>query len=186
MTTSAVPGSSGPLIRRATTTDVRDIQALERRAGGLFRDIGLDAIADDNPPSDDDLSAAIGDGKIHVVDAPTTSPDRPRLAAWLWLGQADGDLLIEQVSADPAFRGQRIGARLVEYAVALARETGVPGVCLTTFSEVPWNGPLYRRLGFVEVPPTELGDDLRRIRVAEGAAGLDVSPRIAMRRPVDV
>ena len=89
-------------------------------------------------------------------------------------------------TADPAFRGQRIGTRLVEYAVALARETGVPGVCLTTFSEVPWNGPLYRRLGFVEVPPTELGDDLRRIRVAEGAAGLDVSPRIAMRRPVDV
>lgn len=180
MTTSAVPGSSGPLIRRATTTDVGDIQALERRAGAPFRDIGLDAIADD------DLSAAIGDGKIHVVDAPTTSPDRRRLAAWLWLGQADGDLLIEQVSADPAFRGQRIGTRLVEYAVALARETGVPGVCLTTFSEVPWNGPLYRRLGFVEVPPTELGDGLRRIRVAEGAAGLDVSPRIAMRRPVDV
>ena len=181
MTTCAVPGSSGPLIRRATTTDVDDIQALERRAGAPFRDI-----ADDDPPGDDDLSAAIGDGKIHVVDAPTTSPDRPRLAAWLWLGQADGDLLIEQVSADPAFRGQRIGTRLVEYAVALARETGVPGVCLTTFSEVPWNGPLYRRLGFVEVPPTELGDDLRRIRVAEGAAGLDVSPRIAMRRPVDV
>ncbi|HIW92232.1 MAG TPA: GNAT family N-acetyltransferase [Candidatus Corynebacterium avicola] len=166
-------------MRTAILDDVEEIRSLERRAGAPFRDVGLDAIADDDPPDVGELSAAVGDGAVFVVDAPA------RLAAWLWLGRADGDLLIEQVSVDPANRGRRTGTRLVEYAVTLAREAGLPGVCLTTFSEVPWNAPLYRRLGFVELAPAELGDDLRRIRDAETAAGLDISPRIAMRRPVD-
>lgn len=176
---STPPGASEPTIRTATLADVEEIRSLERRAGEPFREVGLDTIADDNPPAVEELSAAIAAGSICVVDAPAC------LAAWLWLGRADGDLLIEQVSVDPAYRGYRIGSQLVEYAVTLAREAVLPGVCLTTFAEVPWNAPLYRRLGFVEVAPAELGDDLRRIRDSETAAGLDVSPRIAMRRPSD-
>ena len=53
---------------------------------------------------------------------------------------------------------------------------------LTTFRDVPWNGPYYERCGFRVVEPGELGPGLRRIRAAEVARGLDAEPRVAMRQ----
>jgi hypothetical protein len=49
---------------------------------------------------------------------------------------------------------------------------------------VPFNGPLYERYGFAAIPDEEMGPQLARIRDGERAAGIDVAPRIAMRRPV--
>ncbi|WP_353886615.1 GNAT family N-acetyltransferase, partial [uncultured Corynebacterium sp.] len=35
----------------------------------------------------------------------------------MWPSTADGDLLLEQVSVDPAYRGKRIGSALIQGAV---------------------------------------------------------------------
>jgi predicted N-acetyltransferase YhbS len=142
--------------------------------------VGLDAVADDAPPEAGELAGAVSAGRILVVDDPD-SPGRRRLSAWLWVGVADGDLLIEQVSVDPVHRGKRLGTGLVSLAVDHARHRGFPGVSLTSFVDVPWNGPLYRRLGFRPVHDDALGPDLTAIRAAERAAGLDVAPRSAFR-----
>jgi hypothetical protein len=53
---------------------------------------------------------------------------------------------------------------------------------LTTFADVPWNGPCYERLGFRQLTGTELTPGLRAVRAEEAAHGLDEWPRIAMRR----
>ncbi|MEJ6548824.1 GNAT family N-acetyltransferase [Corynebacterium sp. USCH3] len=169
--------------RRACADDIPAIRELERRAGELFRSVGLDSIADDDPPDAAELALSVDDGRVLVVDADDVTAAAP-LAAWLWTGSADGDLLIEQVSVAPEYRGRRLGTTLVALAVTLARRRGCPGVCLTTFDEIPWNGPLYRRLGFLRLDPDDLGPDLRSIRDAECAAGLDVAPRSAYRRNV--
>ena len=170
-----------PVPRPATVADIPAVRALERRAGEPFRTVGLDSIADDDPPSDEELAAAIsragrGTG-IFVVDDGNGEP-----AAWMWLTTADGDLHIAQVSVDPAYRGHRLGTGLINHALHLARDHGYPGVSLTSFVDVPWNGPLYRRLGFTAVDDSDAGPDLRRIRAGEQAAGLDVRPRAAYRR----
>lgn len=57
---------------------------------------------------------------------------------------------------------------------------------LTTFAEVAWNAPYYRRLGFRDLHAGELGEQLRVLRAQEAAAGLDAWPRVAMVRPVPV
>lgn len=111
---------------------------------------------------------------------PAADPGLP--VAWLWWDVADGDLLIRQVSVDPSCRGQRLGTTLIHRAGDIAAQRGMPGVSLTSFVDVPWNGPLYRSLGFVELPEDDLGPDLRTIRAGERAAGLDVRPRSAYRR----
>ena len=54
-------------------------------------------------------------------------------------------------------------------------------VTLTTFRDVPWNAPLYRHLGFVDLDDASLGPELRAIVAAEAAHGLDPSIRICMR-----
>jgi hypothetical protein len=53
---------------------------------------------------------------------------------------------------------------------------------LTTYSEVPWNGPYYERLGFRYLAPEEQRCGLRAIRERERQAGLDAWPRAAMSR----
>lgn len=169
--------------RIAAASDIPAIQELEREAGEPFRSVGLDTVADDEPPTTAELTTAVAEGRVLVIDSAGT-PDSGRLAAWLWVGIADGDVLIEQVSVDPACRGRRFGTRLLSVALEKARVQGFPAVSLTTFVDVPWNGPLYRRLGFIPLADDELGPDLTAIREAERAAGLDVALRQAYRRVV--
>lgn len=58
----------------------------------------------------------------------------------------------------------------------------LPELRLTTFAEVPWNGPYYARLGFEVLPAERLTEGLRAIRATEAAKGLDAWPRVVMRR----
>lgn len=53
---------------------------------------------------------------------------------------------------------------------------------LTTFEEVPWNAPYYARLGFQPVPEHQWSDGLRQIVQSECVHGLDVWPRIVMKK----
>jgi hypothetical protein len=55
------------------------------------------------------------------------------------------------------------------------------GTGLTTYAEVPWNGPLYARWGFEELTDDLVGPELRAVRAAEQSHGLDVAERICMR-----
>lgn len=178
-------GRDGLGVRYAVPEDVPALRELERRAGEPFRTIGLDVVADDEPPAAVLLDAAAREGNILVVEDSSVQRDsRPTLVAWMWLSVVDGDLLVEQVSVDPGYRGRRLGSGLVLSAVERARERGFPGVVLTTFSDVPWNGPLYRRLGFRDMQDADIGQGLRAVRHAETVAGLDVLPRVCLRRPV--
>lgn len=141
-------------------------------------------VADDDPPGVAELTAAVDAHRVLVVDGARDGDGATQLVAWLWVGMADGDLLIEQVSVDPSCRGRRLGTRLISLAVEHARARGFPGICLTTFVDVAWNGPLYRSLGFVPVDASDLRPDLRAVRAAEQDAGLDVAPRAAFRLPL--
>jgi hypothetical protein len=57
-------------------------------------------------------------------------------------------------------------------------------VTLTTFTEVPFNGPLYQRCGFRVLDGDEETPGLRAIRAHEASVGLDKWPRCCMRRDV--
>ena len=51
---------------------------------------------------------------------------------------------------------------------------------LTTFRRVPWNMPWYTRPGFVELPPEDWRDEVRRQVATETARGLDPARRLVM------
>jgi GNAT superfamily N-acetyltransferase len=89
---------------------------------------------------------------------------------------------VEQVSVDPAFAGRGWGRRLLDHVADHARRQGLAAVTLTTFRDVPWNAPYYERCGFRALSEDELGPDLRRLRAAEAAHGLDPALRVCMRR----
>ena len=73
------------------------------------------------------------------------------------------------------------GRALISAVVDEARARGLPEVTLTTFRDIPWNGPFYERCGFVEIPEAEFGEFLTLVRAKETEIGLDVANRCAMR-----
>lgn len=110
---------------------------IERDAGQCFRDVGMPAIAEDEPLPVEVLAAY-------------------QRAARAWAAVDGGD---EPMAFD-----------------------GAPALTLTTFAEVPWNAPYYRRCGFRVVGGNELTPGLRAIRAREDTHGLDRWPRVCMRR----
>lgn len=72
------------------------------------------------------------------------------------------------------------GRALMDRVRAWALETGREGSTLTTYADVPWNRPLYEHLGFRVLDESGIGRQLRAIRDAKRARGLDVRSRVCM------
>jgi len=65
-----------------------------------------------------------------------------------------------------------------------AARGGLPALTLTTFRDVPWNGPYYERLGFVALAPSDHRPELTALMAEEATHGLDPARRVAMIRPI--
>ncbi|MFB7878605.1 GNAT family N-acetyltransferase [Nocardia sp. NPDC056064] len=169
----------GP-VRLATNAEITRLQEIERRAGAPFAEIGMTAVAEDEPPAAETLAEFVAAGRAWVWPDATGLP-----IGYLVLSLVDGQPHIDQVSVDPDHAGLRIGKRLIDHAVTWARARGLRELTLTTFTQVPWNGPYYERLGFAYIPAAEEPPELRAIRAAETAHGLDEWPRASMRAHLD-
>ncbi|KAF0845885.1 GNAT family N-acetyltransferase [Nocardia caishijiensis] len=169
-------GRPGGPIRPARERDIAALQEIERRAGVPFAEIGMVAVAEDEPPSAELLREFLASERAWVWP---DADDRP--IGYLLLGIVDGQPHIDQVSVDPAHSGLRIGKSLIDHAVTWAKSQGLRELTLTTFTEVPWNGPYYERLGFTYIPVADESPGLRAIRAEESANGLDEWPRACMR-----
>ncbi|MFF6947745.1 GNAT family N-acetyltransferase [Streptomyces iakyrus] len=166
-------------IRPATPAELPVLQDIERAAGAPFRDLGMPEIADDEPPALDVLEHYRRAGRCWVAAGPE---DRP--VAYLLAEPVDGALHIEQVSVHPRAARRGVGRALLAHAADRAREEELTSLTLTTFTDVPWNGPYYERLGFRPLPEEDLTPGLRAIRATEAAHGLDRWPRVCMRAPL--
>lgn len=167
------------LVRTACHDDLTAVQGVEVAAGALFATVGMGAIAEDDPPSLEELADYQRGGRAWVsVD------DRDVPVGYLLVDVVDGNAHVEQVTVHPAHARSGRGRELLDVAEAWAAASGRTALTLTTFADVAWNAPYYRRLGFRDMTPDEVGDELRAVRAREAAHGLDVWPRVSMVRPV--
>lgn len=164
------------VIRPARTQEGAILQEIERLAGARFRDVGLPEVADDEPASVETLARYADDGRSWVavdrIDVPI---------GYLLVDVVDGCAHIEQVSIRPDHQGAGVGRALVEHVRTWAADCGLHAITLTTFTDVPWNAPLYRHLGFRALSEDEIGPQLRALRDEETAHGLDPTKRVCMR-----
>lgn len=167
------------MIRSARPDELPRLQDLERAAGAAFADLGMGAVADDDPLPLEVLAGYQRDGRAWVATDPVDVP-----VAYLLVDVIDGAAHVEQVSVHPAHAGRRLGPALLDTAAAWAARRHLRWVTLTTFTEVPWNAPYYARLGFKVLAEDELGPGLRRLREREAAHGLNRWPRVATHREV--
>ena len=165
-------------IRPAAPADGEALRRLEVAAGARFREVGLGAVADDEPPSVEALAAYAEAGRSWVAE------DDGEPVGYVLVDVVDGCAHVEQVSVHPDHQGRGVGRALLDRVEAWALEHDLPAVTLTTFRDVDWNAPLYRHLGFVDVAEAAWGSELRALVAAEAGHGLDPATRVVLRRPV--
>ena len=154
-------------IRLATQSDFARLQEIEVESDAIFAAVGIGPFQDDD--SERHLSAA---AVVFVTGEPPV--------AFVTVEVLDGLAHIWQLSVLPSLQGRGLGRQLVAAVCNWARARGYPAVTLTTFRDVPWNGPFYKKIGFLELD--ELTPGLAAIRQHEHDIGDDAfGPRIAMR-----
>lgn len=107
------------------------------------------------------------------------------LAGLLWVAEAegapvgylaaraDGDRLhIDELDVARDHQGRGLGRRLLTVAAEAARSRGMNRLSLTTFRNIPWNGPFYASFGFREWPEDEAPAAIRQALAHEAARGL--------------
>lgn len=164
------------VIRAARPDDLAVLPEIERRAGAGFRALGMAAVADDPQPAAAELDRYRRAGQAWVAIV------GDQVVGYLLVEELADSGHIEQVTVDPTYARQGIGARLIDLAATWTRTQVRPALTLTCYERVPWNAPYYARLGFAVVPDGEQPDELRAIRRQESERGLDAWPRVVMAR----
>jgi len=165
-------------ITRADGADIARLVEIDRAASTLFRETGLigeDALGEHVPA--DTLDAAIAAREVLAMRHRWTGE-----AVGFALTSGRGDTLyLDQVSVHPDHGRQGLGEKLVRRVIADAKERGLKTVTLSTFRDLPWNGPFYRKLGFREIKRDRLADWMLDIEAVQ-ASKMDVSARCFMRK----
>jgi GNAT superfamily N-acetyltransferase len=155
-------------VRAAARADLAELGEVAQRAETLFRTAGYQL-----PELPFDTAGLAKAKAVFVAGRPPV--------AFVRLDEVDGLAHIEELAVIPKCMRQGIGSALVERACEWARAHDYPAITLTTYADVPWNGPYYAKRGFMEVADPSPG--LRAVRDQERGVGLDaVGRRIVMRR----
>ena len=149
------------------------LAAIERVCADLFDpgDLPLAVRAHTTPL--DELDEARREGRLWIALAPDGAPVGFALA-----GMLGGEAYLEEIDVHPAHGRQGLGSALVREVVGWAAARA-PTLVLTTFGQVSWNGPYYRKLGFRVLAEDELSRELAAQLALERLRGL--IGRVAMR-----
>jgi GNAT superfamily N-acetyltransferase len=170
------------LIRLADDDDLPELPALEASAAHLFARIpGLEGLAGTTTTTLESLQRIQGDGQIWVAQG-LEDPWFGELVAMACALRFGADLHIEELSVRADAQGRGLGRAVLAAMLEAALDDGCTGATLTTFRDVPWNGPFYASMGFREVSGTDLPAHLKAALEAEAARGiLPMDRRCAMR-----
>ncbi len=163
----------GYSIGRARLEELPRLPPIEDAAGLTYASVGLPDDLEGLPPAE--FVAAQRDGLLWVI---RDSSDA--LAGFALCWRRPDALHLRELDVHPDHMRRGLGRRLIDHVRRVAASERRGQVTLTTFAEVPWNAPLYRRYGFTEVSPAAMPAWLAEIRETEAREGLDRWPRIAM------
>jgi GNAT superfamily N-acetyltransferase len=159
-------------IRRARPCDLIHLPAIEREAAAQFQATHYPAMA-----NADLASARLDPDRDHVW---VLADEQDHPIGFAIVHVIDESVHLHELDVHPNYARQGLGRRLIEAIADWARTRGATALTLTTFSDVPWNGPYYARLGFRTLDVTTLNPTLQAVRRAEEIAGLPMAHRICM------
>jgi GNAT superfamily N-acetyltransferase len=157
-----------PTVRLATTADYPLLPAVEAASDTLLAALDIDL-----PPGVASAEQFATAACVLVVGDPPVGFARIDLV--------DGLAHLEQLSVHPNAGRRGIGTALLTAALEWATQHNHPAMTLSTYRDVPFNGPFYSRHGFTEL--TDLTPTLAQLRQHEQQLGLDAGGvRVVLRR----
>jgi predicted N-acetyltransferase YhbS len=163
-------------IRLARLQDVAQLMAVERSAAQLFRrQPAWRFIADGDVMSAQQHGGFIARQSEWLAESP-----EGEVAGFIAVLAQPADWHIAELSVAGDWQRRGVGRRLIAAVAAEAKRRGASRLTLTTFAEVPWNAPYYRRLGFRPIAAEHLTPALRRHLAEDLAHGFAADSRCAM------
>lgn len=162
-------------LRLARPEDAETMPAIELAAAAMFRSQpGLSEIDFEDVRTPDQFRRLIGKGHCLVAHVETD------MVGFLVAEPFRRELHIWEMDVHPSHQGNGVGSGMVRACQIDARNAGFSALTLTTFHDVPWNGPFYRRLGFSEVTDIAAHPRLEAELAEESNLGLPADRRCAM------
>jgi GNAT superfamily N-acetyltransferase len=168
-----------PIVRLAVVTDAVLLPDIERSAAQAFRvlrDLGW--TPGDFVESVEEHLASIARGTLWVAE------DDGRAVGFLTAQISGAELHIDEFDVHFDHQRRGIGRKLIAAALDYAQANSIEAMTLTTFREVPWNGPFYASLGFCVLAEGELSPRLKSILKMEVEHGHLPEKRCAMRMKI--
>ncbi len=154
-------------IRAGRPDEFAELRRIEIEADRLFESVGIGPFTNDETEDHFDKATLV----LVVGDPPV---------GFVCVELVDGIPHIWQLAVHPDHAHQGLGRALVAVTCDWARSEHFDAMTLTTYRDVPWNGPFYESLGFVIMDT--LTPELSAIREHERSIGDDdFGPRVAMR-----
>lgn len=163
-------------IRRAIPADLPRLAEIERDAALIFANSPYPWIVEDS--AHDPISADINFARDPAWVA-VDSNNQPIALAIVHI-HSDKEIHLHELDVDPRYARQGLGLQLIQTVAAWAKGQGAKALTLTTFDDVPWNGPYYTRLGFRTLAVNTLSPQLLAVRQQEAANGLPLDHRLCM------
>lgn len=169
----------GYSIDAATLDDIPALISVDKAASKLFAPTGLlepEALSDHVP-------AAVFEVEIPAGNVFAARNQHGWAIGFALVRLRGSGLYLDQVSVHPDHGQNGIGRALVIRVLTEAEDRKLPHVSLSTFRDLPWNGPFYASMGFREIAPERLEPYMKDIESAQ-ATSMDVTKRCFMRRKV--
>ncbi len=167
------PSGFDPAVRTVEAGEEDLLPAIEAASDRLLRPLGIWPLPAPGP------AAQAATGAPTMVTLVAARPP----VGFARIERVDGHPHLGQLSVLPEYGCIGIGTALVEAACWWSRQQGAEVLTLTTFVDVPFNAPFYRRLGFRDLERSEVGPQLAGL--IDGEAELErFGPRTVMARSV--
>jgi ribosomal protein S18 acetylase RimI-like enzyme len=164
------------IVRPVEPDEIPLLGGVEQSAVALFRDNGLDDVAEGGHLPADFVLSFTRYGTALVADVDGT------VSGFALVASYDQNAHLYEVSVSREFQSRGIGRQLVADACAWAQSQEFGAITLSTFSDVPWNAPFYVSMGFRILAEHEWTPAFHVLRGREEDGGLDISRRCFMKK----
>lgn len=148
----------GFVIRLARESDLPTINTIEWQAGQRFFDAGFPWLPrQEFCLPEEELRQGLKNQQLWVATAEGEG------MGFILAGNVDEQAHIKEIDVLPQFGRRGVGSALIQYVINRAKEQGIEKVTLTTFEDIPWNAPFYKKLGFKILEESEITPELKQI-----------------------
>lgn len=154
------------MIRPPHPHEIALLPQIENAADLRYRKVGLQCVIDMPAHSIASLTEGWRNRRLWVAASPLGRP-----VGFALMALAGDSAWIDQLTVLDRWQGHGFGSALIDRAGAAARALGHDRLYLSTYRDVPWNGPFYLRRGFEHVPRSAWPHAFRRQFALENAAG---------------